>query len=81
MPRFPRDAPKQKVLAAFNGLEFEVTREAELLALRRVNPDGSVTPMTIPNRRTYKGSTLRTILTQAGTPRERFLAAYYEPRS
>jgi len=78
MPRLPRDAPKRKVLKAFKKLKFEIVREAEHIALRRRNPDGSTTPMTIPNDRTYKSSTLRTILTQAGITRDEFLGAYYE---
>ena len=32
--------------------------------------------MTLPNHRLIKGSTLRTILTQSGIPREEFMAAY-----
>ena len=78
MPKFPRDAPRRKVLEAFMKLDFEIVREAEHIALRRQNLDGSTTPMTIPNDRTYKSSTLRTILTQAGITREEFLNAYYE---
>ena len=34
------------------------------------------TPLTIPNHRLLKGSTLRTILTQAGIARDEFLDAY-----
>jgi hypothetical protein len=76
MPRLPRDAPKRKVLKAFKKLKCEIVREAEHIALRRQNPDGSTTPMTIPNNRTYKSSTLRTIITQAGITRDEFLDAY-----
>jgi len=32
--------------------------------------------MTLPNRSTYRGTTLRTILSQAGIPRDTFLQAY-----
>ena len=78
MTRFPADAPRERVLLALAVLGFRVVREGNHLALIRDNPDGTHTPMTIPNHRTIKGSTLRTILTQAGIPREDFLAAYRE---
>jgi hypothetical protein len=45
-------------------------------ALVRENPEGTRTPMTIPNHSTIKSYTLRTILTQAGIARDDFLKAY-----
>lgn len=42
----------------------------------RENPDGTRTPLTLPNRPHLKGSTLRTICTQAGIQREEFIRAY-----
>lgn len=78
MSRFPRDAPRSQLFKALGKLGFEVVREGEHIALRRVNPDGSSTPMTIPNHRTYKSTTLRTILSRAGIPRERFVEVFYE---
>lgn len=78
MSRFPRDAPKRKVLKAFKELGFEIIREAEHIALKRWNPDGSTTPMTIPNHRTYKSTTLRMIVAQAGLSRDDFLRVFDE---
>jgi len=76
MAKFPVDAPKHRVLKTFANLGFVVVRQAEHIALRRDNPDGTATTMTIPNHRTIKGSTLRRICTQAGIDRNAFLAAY-----
>ncbi len=77
MAKFPKDAPKRRVLKAFQELSFVIVREEEHIALRRDNPDGTSTPATIPNHRTIKGSTLRKICTQAGIDRDEFLDAYY----
>jgi hypothetical protein len=44
--------------------------------MERENPDGTRTPLTMPNHRRIKGSTLRTILTQAHIARDEFLKAY-----
>lgn len=76
MAKFPVDAPKRNVLRALERLGFRVLREKEHIAMMRENPDGSKTPLTMPNHARIKSSTLRTICTQAGISREEFLAAY-----
>ena len=45
-------------------------------SLARRNPDGSRTPLTMPNHRRIKGTTLRRICTQSGISRADFLEAY-----
>lgn len=76
MPRFPVDVPRDKILKAMAILGFRLVREGNHLALERENEDGTKTPMTLPNHRLIKGSTLRTILTQSGISREEFMTAY-----
>jgi predicted RNA binding protein YcfA (HicA-like mRNA interferase family) len=78
MAKFPVDAPVREVVKALELLGFRVVREGNHIAMARENPDGTRTPLTMPNHRRVKGSTLRTILTQAGISREEFLEVYQD---
>ncbi len=68
MPKFPSDAPKNKVIKTFESLGFRLVRVNEHIAMVRDNDDGTKTPLILPNHLLIKGSTLRTICTQAGIP-------------
>lgn len=74
--KFPVDAPKKRVVKTLEMLGFQIVREREHIAMSRQNPDGTKTPLTMPNHPKIKGSTLRTICTQAGISREDFLRAF-----
>ena len=74
--KFPIDAPKTRVIKTLEILGFKLVRGREHIAMLRLNPDGSKTPLTMPNHPHLKASTLRTICTQAGISRKDFLAAY-----
>ncbi|MBI5302802.1 MAG: type II toxin-antitoxin system HicA family toxin [Chloroflexi bacterium] len=74
--KFPIHAPQAKVIKALQSLGFRTVREGSHIAIVRENLDGTRTPLTIPNHRTLKSSTLRAILTQSGISRDDFLKAY-----
>ena len=76
MAKFPVDAPKGKVIKTLEILGFRIVREAEHISMVRENPDGSNTPLTMPNQPKIKTPTLRTICTQSGIKRDEFLTAY-----
>jgi len=74
--KFPVDAPVRDVIRALERLGFVLVREGNHISMVRTNPDGTRTPLTMPNHRTLKASTLRTILTQASIERDDFLDAF-----
>jgi len=76
MPKFPVDAPIREVIRALEQLGFSVVREGSHISMVRENSNGTRIPLTIPDHRTIKSSTLRTILTQCAVSREEFLKVY-----
>lgn len=75
MAKFPVDAPKRQVIKALEHLGFRLIRQREHISMVRDNADGTQTPLTMPNHLRINASTLRTICTQAGIPRNEFLKA------
>ena len=54
MAKFPVDAPIEKVIKAFERIGFRMVRQGNHIAMVRDNPDGSRTPLTMPNHRRSK---------------------------
>jgi predicted RNA binding protein YcfA (HicA-like mRNA interferase family) len=75
--KFPVDAPMRDVVRAFERLGFVLIREGNHVSMSRTNPDGTKTTLTMPNHRTLKASTLRTILSQASIARDDFIREFY----
>jgi predicted RNA binding protein YcfA (HicA-like mRNA interferase family) len=67
---------KKRVMETLESLGFEIVREREHITMIRENDDGTKTPLTMPNHKKIKCSTLRTICTQAGIARNEFLKFY-----
>ena len=76
MAKFPIDAPIRDVIRALERLGFVLVREGNHVSMARVNADRTKTTLTMPNHRTLKASTLRTILSQASIARDDFLREY-----
>ncbi len=76
MAKFPKDASRARVVAALEALGFQIVREREHIAMVRENADGTKTPLTLPNHKTIKSSTLRMICRQSSISREDFVNAY-----
>ncbi len=74
--KFPVDVPQTKVRRTFERLGFVVVRAGNHVIMERTNADGTVTTLVLPNHAHVKGSTLRSVCTQAGITREDFLAGY-----
>ena len=74
--KFPNDVPIHKVIKSLESMGFHVVRSGNHISMERQNPDGTKTPLTMPNHNKIKGSTLRMICTQAGITREDFIQAY-----
>ena len=58
MSKFPVDAPIRKVINALEQLGFNIIREGNHIAMLHQNPDGTKTPLTMPNHPQIKKSTL-----------------------
>jgi len=63
-------------MKALESLGFALIREGNHISMSRINPDGSKTPLTLPNHERIKGSTLLMILRQAGITRDEFIEAF-----
>ena len=78
MPKFPVDAPKGRVIRAFESLGFRLIRQREHVVMARENIGGGRNVLVLPNHLRIKGPTLRDACTEARVGRAEFLKAYEE---
>ena len=76
MAKFPKDAPETSRRQDVGAARVPPRAQHEHISMVRDNADGTQTPLTMPNHRRIKGSTLRTICTQAGIARRDFLNVF-----
>jgi predicted RNA binding protein YcfA (HicA-like mRNA interferase family) len=74
--KFPKNAPKRKVIKTLENLGFEIIRTENHISMLRNNSDGSKTPLTLPNHERIKGSTLRIICRQSQISRKEFIEIF-----
>lgn len=74
--KFPKDAPKKKVIKTLESLGFSIVRIGTHISMIRESPEGTKTPLTMSNHNTIKDSTLRVICRQSVIKRNDFLEKY-----
>jgi hypothetical protein len=65
--KLPVDAPRSRVAKALQVLGFQIVREREHISIRRMNADGSSTPLPLPNHAIER---IRLLLAVAGRGQE-----------
>ncbi len=73
---FPAEAPMDRVISTLENLRFQVVKSGSYLSLQRIKTDGTRNLITIPNRHSLSGSTLRVLCSQTGVPIKVFLELY-----
>ena len=61
---------------ALNDVRSAILFHVETFGRSVLESDGTTTPLTMPNHKLIKGSTLRSICTQSGISRDDFISAY-----
>ena len=71
--KFPNDLEKKHVIMIFERLGFKIVRIGNHISMLYEDQTGKKIPLTLPNHKKIKSSTLRSAVTQAGISREEFL--------